>query len=262
MSNDECLKNVEDPPRRDEARMSKIRRGGTNEAPRGESLSACPSTSPESPVPSPALIRQRVRIRFTKQGDLRWLSHRDLMRTWERLFRRAVVPLGMTEGFHPKPRMNFPSALAVGIAGDDEMLEIELSEAWPAERLREAIAGHAPPGLEVNQVEVMPPGSKKAQAVRVAFEAQVPEPRRGAATERIVAFLAAASCEIAREGRSAPLDLRPLVEDLSLVDGTLKMRLRVDREGSARPREVLAAVGLEDLELEGCPLTRTEVEIC
>jgi radical SAM-linked protein len=248
MTNDECRKN-------DEARM-------TNEAPRGESQSACPSPSPEPPAPCPVLIRQRVRIRFTKQGDLRWLSHRDLMRTWERLFHRAVVPLGMTEGFHPKPRMNFPSALAVGIAGDDEMLEIELSEAWPAERLREAIAGHAPPGLEVNQVEVMPPGSKKAQALRVAFEAPVPAARRGAAVERIAAFLAAASCEIAREGRSAPLDLRPLVEDLSLVDGMLKMRLRVDREGSARPREVLAAVGLEDLELEGCPLTRTEVEIC
>ena len=66
---------------------------------------------------SNAMVRQRMRIRFTKQGDLRWLSHRDLMRTWERLFRRAGVPLGMTEGFHPKPRMNFPSALAVGIAG-------------------------------------------------------------------------------------------------------------------------------------------------
>ncbi|HEV2972323.1 MAG TPA: TIGR03936 family radical SAM-associated protein [Pirellulales bacterium] len=234
----------------------------TNTDLRSQSASACAPSNPESRAPSPVLIRQRVRIRFTKQGDLRWLSHRDLMRTWERLFRRAAVPLGMTEGFHPKPRMNFPSALAVGIAGDDEMLEVELSEAWAAERLQDAIAAHAPPGLEVTHVEVMPPGSKKAQAVRVAFEAQVPEPRRAAAAERIAAFLSMASCEIGRAGRSAPLDLRPLVEELSLVDGTLKMRLRVDREGSARPREVLAAVGLEDLELEGCPLTRTEVEIC
>src|SRR5438876_12454275 len=115
------------------------------------------------------MLRQRMRIRFTKQGDLRWLSHRDLMRTWERLFRRAEVPLGMTEGFHPKPRMNFPSALAVGIAGDDELLEVELSEAWSAERLSQAIAAHAPPGLEIREVEMMPEGSKKAQAMRVVF---------------------------------------------------------------------------------------------
>ena len=60
------------------------------------------------------MIRQRVRIRFPKQDDLRLISHRDLMRAWERLFRRAGVALSMSEGFHPKPRMSFPSALAVG----------------------------------------------------------------------------------------------------------------------------------------------------
>jgi radical SAM-linked protein len=202
-----------------------------------------------------------MRIRFTKHGDLRWLSHRDLMRTWERLFRRADVPLGMTEGFHPKPRMNFPSALAVGIAGDDELLEVELSKDWPAERLAAAVAAQAPPGLEIKQVELVPPGIKKAQAVGVTFEVEVPEARRAAAGERIAAFLAEATHAIEREGRATPLDLRPLVLGMSLEGSTFKIRLRVDREGSARPREVLAAVGLDDLESEGYSLTRTQVEI-
>jgi radical SAM-linked protein len=207
------------------------------------------------------MLRQRMRIRFTKQSDLRWLSHRDLMRTWERLFRRADVPLGMTEGFHPKPRMNFPSALAVGIAGDDELLEVELSENWSAERLAAAIISQAPPGLDIMHVELMPPESKKAQAVGVTFEVEVPEPRRSAAAERILAFLAETTHKVEREGRATPLDLRPLVAELSLDGGTLTMSLRVDREGSARPREILAAVGLEDLESEGHSLTRTHVEI-
>ncbi|HEY2147560.1 MAG TPA: TIGR03936 family radical SAM-associated protein, partial [Pirellulales bacterium] len=204
---------------------------------------------------------QRYIIRFTKQGDLRWLSHRDLMRTWERLFRRANLPLGMTEGFHPKPRMNFPSALAVGIAGDDEVLEVELSEDWPAERLAAAIAAQAPEGLAVRKVEAASQGSKKTQAVGLTFQVDVPEHRRTAAAERIAEFLASEKHEINREGRSAPLDLRPLVVALSVENGKLTMRLRVDREGSARPREVLAAVGLEELELTGYSLTRTEVEI-
>jgi radical SAM-linked protein len=217
--------------------------------------------SAKADATTPAPLRQRMRIRFTKHGDLRWLSHRDLMRTWERLFRRADVPLGMTEGFHPKPRMNFPSALAVGIAGDDELLEVELSEDWPAERLSAAIAAQAPPGLEIRGVEWMSAGSKKAQAAGVAFAVEVPEPRRAAAAERIAAFLADTTHEIAREGRSTPLDLRRLVTTMGLEGGTFKMRLRVDREGSARPREVLAAVGLDDLELEGYSLTRTQVEI-
>jgi hypothetical protein len=55
--------------------------------------------------------------------------------------------------------------------------------------------------------------------------------------------------------------LRSLVNDLSLVNDTLRMQLPVDREGSARPREVLEALGVADLELEGCFLTRTQVEM-
>jgi radical SAM-linked protein len=207
------------------------------------------------------MVRQRVRIRFSKQDDLRWLSHRDLMRTWERLLRRAQVPLGMTEGFHPKPRMNFPSALAVGIAGLDEMVEIELSLAWSAGELQAALAPHLPPGLVLRHVEVMPESTPKAQAAGVDFETHVPAQRQAAAAERITWLLAQTSYPIEREGRVTPLDLRPLIEQLTLSDGVLRMRLRVDRQGSARPREVLAALRLDGLEHCGCALTRTRVEL-
>src|SRR4029079_6179883 len=92
-------------------------------------------------------VRQRARIRFTKEGDLRWISHRDLMRLWERLFRRAGVALSMPEGFHPKPRINFPSAWALGSAGIDELLEVDLAEESTSESLGEAIAGELPEGM-------------------------------------------------------------------------------------------------------------------
>jgi len=207
------------------------------------------------------MVRERVRIRFTKQDDLRWLSHRDLVRAWERLLRRAEVPLGMTEGFHPKPRMNFPSALAVGIAGLDELVEIELSAPWSAEQLRAALAPHLPPGLSVGKVEVVAFERGKAQAVEVEFEAVLPPERQSAVAERIEWFLSQASHPIEREGRSAPLDLRPLVAGLAIRAGAVSMRLRLDRQGSARPREVLAALGLAELELDGGTLTRTRVEV-
>jgi len=207
------------------------------------------------------MVRQRVRIRFTKQSDLRWLSHRDLVRAWERLLRRADVPLGMTEGFHPKPRMNFPSALAVGIAGLNELVEIELSASWSAQQLSEAMAPHLPPGLSVEKVEVMPPEHGKAQAVEVEFQAILPPERQTAAAERVGWLQAQPSYWIQREGRSAPLDLRPLIAGLAIREGVLSMRLRLDRQGSARPREVLAALGVDDLEVQGGILTRTRVEV-
>lgn len=211
--------------------------------------------------PTTDMIRQRVRIRFTKQDDLRWISHRDLIRVWERLFRRAGVALSMTEGFHPKPRMNFPSALAVGIAGLDELVEVDLAEVHTADSLRSAIAGQLPPGLNLGAIDVLPAPDHKARVVFVTFELPVPPERQAALAQRIVWLLGQSSLPIAREGRARPLDLRPLVAELSLEGGTLRMRLRVESEGSARPREVLQSLEIDNLEHEGFFITRTRVEV-
>src|SRR5687768_4212376 len=98
------------------------------------------------------MIRQRVRIRFRKEGDLRWISHRDLARAFERLFRRMGLRLSMSEGFHPKARMTFPSALALGIAAHDEVMELELAEPADAADLAARFTALAPPGLVVFDV--------------------------------------------------------------------------------------------------------------
>jgi radical SAM-linked protein len=209
----------------------------------------------------PTAIRQRVRIRFTKQDDLRWISHRDLMRVWERLFRRAGVALSMTEGFHPKPRINFPSALAVGIAGLNELVEIDLAEQHTMESLRGAIDSQLPPGMAIGAIEFLPDLQHKAQVTHVTFQLEVPPERRAVVAERLAWLLGQTSLLIERDRRKTPLDLRPLLDDLSLDGEILRMRLRVDREGSARPREVLAALAIDDLEFQGFFLTRTRVEI-
>jgi radical SAM-linked protein len=217
------------------------------------------------------MIRQRVRIRFTKQDDLRWISHRDLMRVWERLFRRAGVALSMTEGFHPKPRINFPSALAVGIAGLDELLEVDLAEQHTALSLQTAISSELPPGMNVGAIDVLAAPDHKAQVKYVTFEIAVPPQCQAALADRIDGLLRQSSIPIQREGRKTALDLRPLIAELTLRsnawdssssdNGVLQMRLRVDREGSARPREVLKALEIENLEYEGFFLTRTRVEV-
>jgi radical SAM-linked protein len=206
-------------------------------------------------------IRQRIRIRFRKEGDLRLISHRDLLRTLERLFRRADLPLGMSEGFHPKPRMSFPSALAVGIAGLDEVMELELSQVRTAEEVLAVLSPHLPPGLVINSVEVMSPGARKAQVRFVQFELPLPIERREEAGRRIEQLWSEASHVIEREEGRGPVDVRSYVDRLELNDERLLMRLRVTGEGAARPREVLQALGLDDLEFEGFYLSRTAVEL-
>jgi len=207
------------------------------------------------------MTRQRVRIRFGKQGDLRLISHRDLMRTWERLLRRAGIELAMTEGFHPKPKMMFPSALAVGIEGLDEVLELELLEEQDPSRLLELIRSQAPPGLQIlNLTSLAATGRTRLRGMTFAVE--VPAERRPETARRIAVLLEQDAHSITREGRAAPLDLRPLIEKLTLGDdGTLLMGLRIAPDGGARPREVLAAIGLPDVEELGIVLRRTAVEV-
>src|SRR6202047_1078281 len=77
----------------------------------------------------PALItpRSKYRLRFRKDGDLRLVSHHDLMHVFERMLRRAELPIAHTQGFHPQPRMVFALSLALGIGGANEVLELELT---------------------------------------------------------------------------------------------------------------------------------------
>ncbi|MBX3413516.1 MAG: TIGR03936 family radical SAM-associated protein [Pirellulales bacterium] len=207
------------------------------------------------------MLRRRIRIRFRKIDDVRQISHLDLIRTMERLFRRAGLQLGMSEGFHPKPRMSFPSALAVGIAGLDEVMEVELNEDRSAETLHALLVRHAPPGLEIVSVEALAEGAPKPRVARVRLEMPVPTERQAAARQRIAWLMAETTYPVDRGTTHNPIDLRPYLEALALDEGTLRIQLRVTQQGTGRPREVLAALGLEDLEQQGFHLTRTAVEL-
>jgi radical SAM-linked protein len=211
------------------------------------------------------MIRQRVRIRFRKEGDLRWISHRDLVRTFERLFRRMELKLSMSEGFHPKARMSFPSALALGVAALDEVMEFELSEHVDQARLAEQFAALAPPGLAVFDVQVLPENTPKAKLVGMSYEAPVSPERRGEVARAIEQVACQDQWLVEREDRSAPTDLKADLESLELADGpegpVVRFTLAATHTATVRPREVLQAVGLGDLEHEGRWLTRTCVTL-
>jgi radical SAM-linked protein len=207
------------------------------------------------------MVRQRIRIRFSKQDNLRWISHRDLLRTLERLFRRAELKLGMTEGFHPRPRMSFPLALGVGIAAQDEVMELELAETCDADDILNRLRRHAVPGLEFNSVEVLASGEPKRQVESVTLECPVPAARRAETARAIDRFLAEDACLVNRPNRDMPVDIRQDVRQLRLQDDRLLLQLEITAGATARPQEVLAAIGLDALEDDGYYLTRTTVQL-
>ncbi len=183
------------------------------------------------------------------------------MRSMERLFRRAQLRLRFSEGFHPKPRMTFPWPLAVGMAGSDELVEVELCETPTAESLQQRLASQAPPGLVIRGVEVLPEGVKKANVRWVRYEVPVPAASRAQLPSRIERLMAAESFPVVRPKNGRTVDLRPLVNRLEVDDRLLRMRLRLEPAGCVSPREVAAALGLSELEQQGAYFTRTAMEI-
>ena len=206
-------------------------------------------------------VRQRVRIRFSKTGDLRFIGHHDLVRTLERLFRRAELPLAFSQGFHPKPKISFPLALALGLEGRNEVLELELTEALSTDEILARLQRATVPGLAFHSVEPVPPGTRKVQVSRVTYEIQVPAEREGMLRSRLDAIGAHSRVEMTQQGQAVERNLLDHLLEWSVADGRLSFTLRVDPRGSLHPREVLRILGLDDLEAQGIPLVRSRVEV-
>jgi len=206
----------------------------------------------------------KVRLRFAKRGDLRLVSHHDLMRCLERTLRRAEIPIAHSQGFNPRPKVVFALALALGIEGRREVLDLELSQAMEPAEVLNRLAATAPPGLEFFEAEAIPPG-KAARAEAVLYALPVPAERWDSLRAAIADLLGTDSRPYTRHrpDRTVEIDLRPFVLGADLDDqGLLRLRLKMTPSGSsARPEEVVETLGLRDLLDTGTILARTDVEL-
>jgi radical SAM-linked protein len=206
----------------------------------------------------------KVRLRFAKCGDLRLVSHHDLMRCLERMLRRARVPIALTQGFNPRPKMTFALALGLGIEAHREVVDLELSEALEPSELLGRLTAVAPPGFDWVDARALPPDAAAPRPRSVEYRVPVPDDRRDGARAALEALLAAETWPAIRrrKDRAQPFDLRPHVVAAELSDdGMLRFRLAVSNDGSARPEDVLEAIRLRDLLDDGAFITRTEVDL-
>jgi radical SAM-linked protein len=207
------------------------------------------------------MVCAKVRIRFRKSGDMRLVSHHDLMRCFERMLRRADLPYHATQGFNPKPRLIFALSLALGVVGCQEVAELELDADLPAEEIHVRLARQAPAGLEI--LDVRPIDRKSSAQVRgVAYRVALPPGRSEDLQHRAAGLLATSECWIERtRPQTRRFDLRPYLRDLRISSETLEMDLWVTPNGTARPDEVMGLLGLSDVLESGAVLERTHLEL-
>jgi radical SAM-linked protein len=199
---------------------------------------------------------QRLRVRFSRGDEVKYITHLDLMRLWERALRRAKVEVAYSEGFTPHAQLSLAAPLAVGVTSAGELIDVFLAARLTPLEFTRAVCLQLPAGIELLDVqEVGLRGPSLQSELRAAeYEASLPasvaeEDARGA-VER---FLAAESVpwEQLRDKEVRRYDIRALVQEMWLEQrnngaAVVGMRLRADSGGAGRPEQVVAATGLPE----------------
>jgi radical SAM-linked protein len=218
----------------------------------------------------------RIRITFKKEGALRYTGHLDLHKLWERAARRAELPLAYSQGFHPQPKMNMAAALPLGFSSRCEVIDMRLERDIPLDDLPTRLNETLPSGLQVMGVEQVDERAPalQTQVASAEYEVTLTEPVEPSELERRIDSVIESKA-LPRERRGKMYDLRPLIEELHLMesDGSLAlrvlsgkdqgpslqmifMRLRAREGATGRPEEVLDVLGIA---FEGTRIERTRL---
>ncbi len=218
---------------------------------------------------------KRIRIQFSKEGALRYISHLDLHSLWERSTRRASLPLAYSQGFHPQPKIQLASALALGFASNAELVDIWLqdNDEWQLDELQTRLQEALPSGIQITGVQEVELYSKPLQVLVHTAEYEVTlleEMPASLLEEKVATVLAAES--ILRERRKRrknkryttkkpTYDLRPLIKEITPLppeDGNLRLFMRVSASEGAtgRPDDILSEMGIP---IEAARVLRTNL---
>jgi radical SAM-linked protein len=192
-----------------------------------------------------------VRLRFSKRGKVRFISHRDVARAFERAFRIEQLPLAFTAGFVPRPKVSFGLALSVGHESDAEYLDFELQDAVDLDPWPDTLSAALPEGIAVTGAVALADRAPALQEAVTAVEYRVGVTGgdREAVTRAVEQAMASPTLVTTRtrKGREVVEDVRPALRGITVV-GDENDRIVVHLELSTQPRgtrptEILAAVG-------------------
>lgn len=210
-----------------------------------------PPRTPDGPPPPPTV--QRLRVRYAKRGRLRFTSHRDFARAFERALRRAAVPMAYSAGFTPHPKISYLGAAPTGVASEAEYLEIGLARVVDPPALRAALDAALPDGLDILEVVPAGPGTLAERITASRWRIDLPGIDPSAVRAAVQALLAAPEAGVERltkDGRRTVDARAPIVSaavsgpDRPGPDGRHAILDVVVRQvtPAVRPDDVLAAL--------------------
>jgi radical SAM-linked protein len=210
-----------------------------------------------SPNPSAAPVC-KVRLRYAKRGKLRFTSHRDVARAFERALRRAGLPMAYSQGYHPHPKVSWLGAAPTGAASEAEYVEIALVKHLDPELVRAQLDGALPDGLAVLEGVLAGPGALADRIDASAWRIEVRGVDAAQLREAVDLLLAAPTLLVERVTKDGlrSIDARAAIASLAVQDaptvlpepdqlGRCGILMTVVRQVSpaVRPDDVLSALG-------------------
>jgi radical SAM-linked protein len=194
---------------------------------------------------------QRIRVEFTKSEKVRFISHLDVLRYWERVIRRAGLPLSYSQGFTPHPRLTFAAPLPVGFTGSAEVMDFQLDERRDLREMEASLRGEASPEMQAQCLREVPLNALALQAALAwaDYDVAIAGVGRGDAEAALTAFVGRDTFEWTeiRKEKQRRYDLRAGVAKATVgrLEGDallLQLRLAANQEFTVRPEQVLEAV--------------------
>lgn len=198
---------------------------------------------------------QRLRVKFGRGPEVKFISHLDVMRFWERVFRRAGIPLAYSEGFTPHPRISLAAPLPVGVTSEAELMDVVLTDWMSPQGFTSAAERQLTAGFRILEAMPVAPTLPSLQSLlsEAEYSVELDGKSRTEVDVAISALLAAATLpwRHKRDTGEKTYDLRSLIRGLWLIDwdrsaGSIGMRLRCGSSGSGRPEQVAAALGFTE----------------
>ena len=207
-----------------------------------------------------------VLVKFRVGGNMRFLSHLETARVFERALVRAGFALKYSEGYNPHPKLSLVLPRAVGVESDAELLCVEMEgeeSGFEAEVFKSRLSEELVEGLDVLERRVSGSRSAPRPASARYMMSVVDGCSRDDLRARIEAVLRSERLEVVREfgkgGRRKTVDVRGYIETIELEGSKVSVRCKISLSGSIRVDEVLKALGLDESSL-ALPVMRTEVD--
>lgn len=193
--------------------------------------------------------RERWLLTLSVEGDIRFISHHDMLRLVQRALARTGLPAKYTEGFNPRAKISLPLPRPVGIASLCELVVVEFSEPLDDASCGAQFAAQLPEGLYLVAARRLAP-DEKIIPVRARYRFEPVEPVPEGLAEKIATLIEASSLSVTRNNpkysRPRTIDVRPYLENISMEPHAIEFTLRITGAGTAKPAEIIGLLYSSD----------------